>query len=87
VGGRERCRSAVDDPARWAAFLAAVDMQLERGDTGGFEAMFRHGYGAPPQALDVKSTLKGEDVTFVCHFSDGSVAFTESPSVPTNTLN
>jgi hypothetical protein len=30
-------------------------MQLEKGETGGFEAMFRHGYGAPPQALDIST--------------------------------
>lgn len=62
-------------------------MQLAEGNTSGFEAIFRHGYGAPPQALDVKSTLKGEDVTFVCHFSDGSVAFAESPTVSADSLN
>jgi hypothetical protein len=57
-------------------------MQLERGDTGGFEAMFRHGYGAPPQALDVNSTINTGDVIFICEYSDGSVASTSAPSVP-----
>jgi hypothetical protein len=49
-------------------------MQLEKGETGGFEAMFRHGYGAPPQALDVKTKdeSQGNTVRYVCVFSDGS---------------
>lgn len=62
-------------------------MQLAKGETSGFEAIFRHGYGAPPQALDVKSTLSEGNVQFVCHFADGSVAFAEPPTVSADALN
>jgi hypothetical protein len=60
-------------------------MQLEKGETGGFEAMFRHGYGAPPQALDVSSTLTTGNVIFVCEYSDGSLASSSAAAVPDGT--
>lgn len=87
IGGRQRCREAVDDPKRWRAVLRAIDKQLEEGDTSGFEALFRHGYGAPPQALDVKTSLNIQESTFVCHFADGVPVFADAEAVSKDALN
>jgi hypothetical protein len=87
VGGRERCRVAADDPKRWRRYLAAIDAQLEKGETSGFEAMFRNGYGAPPQALDVRTNLNSKETVFICHFADGTPVFTGAEVVPEEALN
>ena len=47
--------------------------------------LFEHGYGRPPQALDVNSTINTGDVVFICEYSDGSVAAASAQAVPTGT--
>lgn len=72
--GRARCRALVDDETRWKLLEAAIDKQLREGVTTGFEAIFRHGYGAPPanSTLDVRLGSGDGPVEFRCVFDDGS---------------
>lgn len=58
VGGRPRMRGLVDDPKRIAKFRKALDAALDGPDSlaavTAYLRVFEHGYGRPPQALDVK---------------------------------
>ena len=62
--GRDWARKIVDDPKRRKAFEAAVDAQLKGGGGDLFLRCFDHGYGRPPQALDVKVKTPGIDLQF-----------------------
>jgi hypothetical protein len=65
-GGRSWVRSIVDDPDRRMRFQQALDAALlgwvtspNKGEAaaaavGAYLRAFEHGYGRPPQALDVK---------------------------------
>lgn len=57
VAGRAWFRSLVDDKARRQKFRENLDASLERGEVDAFMKCFEHGYGRPPQALDVKTTV------------------------------
>lgn len=72
--GRIWCRSVVDDPSRRALVIKAIDEQLRKGDTSGYETLFRHGYGAPPTNGSLSVALGSGDgpVEFRCVFDDGS---------------
>lgn len=52
-------RAAVDDSDRWSRFVATVDRQLAKGNPDPFLKAFEHGYGRPPQALDVSHRSEG----------------------------
>jgi len=57
VGGRERMRGLVDDAGRIEKFRKALDRALNGVDAleavQAYLRVFEHGYGRPPQALDV----------------------------------
>ncbi len=64
VGGRARMRTAVDDEDRWTRFIATVDAQLAKGNPDPFLKAFEHGYGRPPQALDVSHRTQDGPLEF-----------------------
>lgn len=73
-GGRARMRALVDDPKRWKAYVKAIDAALRAGDPGPLEKAFEHGYGRPPQALDVNFGGVGQEgggLTFAVVLSTG----------------
>jgi len=83
VGGRQRMRDLVDNPERWKAFVEKLDADLRAGRSEAFVKCFEHGYGRPPQALDIKHY--GESTKTVVHrvqFADGSLAPSPFEGVP-----
>ena len=71
--GRGRMRDVVLNKERWVKFVAAIDAQLANGNPDAFLRAFEHGYGRPPQALDVRSAdvTPGEQVIYAATFGDG----------------
>lgn len=55
-------RNVASDPNRREKYVAAVDAALEAGNPDAFARLFEHGFGRPPQALDI--TSGGEPVRF-----------------------
>ena len=71
VGGRAWLRSIADDPARRLRVESAIDKAITKGELGPIFHAFEHGYGRPPQALDIK--LGNADAEgFRCVFDDGT---------------
>ena len=88
VGGRRWVRELVDDPERREAFRACLDSALAGKDpvdgVAAYLRAFEHGYGRPPQALDVRTSevAPGEQIIYRAAFEDGAPVFAETEAVP-----
>lgn len=64
-GGRPRDQKGFRDKARvwamehWDDYIAVVQRKLKEGDPSSFQWLLEHGYGRPPQALDLNVTGDG----------------------------
>jgi hypothetical protein len=80
-------RIAVDNPKRWERFIQAIDVQLSEGNPEAFLRAFEHGYGRPPQALDVRTAevTPGQQRIYRAAFDDGDAIAPEAVPLPEGT--
>lgn len=78
-GFRSFCRSVVSNPEVQAAIAEAALKNPEFA-----LRVAEHGYGRPPQALDVRTSevAPGEQVIYRAAFDDGQPVFTAAETVP-----
>lgn len=83
--GRQFMRDLVDDADRRALFTKALDAELAEGKTRAFIETFEHGYGRPPQALDVNfanaTSDDGEQQVFQVKIAGGDVVPSASAGI------
>lgn len=77
---REWFRDIVCDPVRRQKFLAALDAQLEAGETAAYFKAMEHGFGRPPQSLNVTGGLSVNGGIFKAEFADGTQVYPDSPA-------
>ena len=80
AGTRKWFRDLVEDPKRRAKVEAIIDQDLAENRLENYWKAVEHGFGRPPQALDVKVGGGEGPLEFEIQFSDGSTA----APLPTN---
>ena len=74
AGTRKWFREIVEDPDRRQKVIDVIDAGIKAGNLCDYWKAVEHGFGRPPQALDVKIGGGDEALEFEIKFADGSPA-------------
>ena len=84
AGTRAWFRNIVENPELRAQVESVIREAVLKGDLTDYWKAVEHGFGRPPQALDVKvGPGEGGPLVFEVQLDDGSPAFATPESLPT----